>query len=156
MLKSCCVFDVCESDLIVPVLVWRQEFGGKHHEINHRPPVDGRSRYNEDLPGWSTRPCTRLTGGEPRSSPGRLHLLPRVGEHVVALGFVDQITTGLRRLNQLLVVHHVQQVGRVDEGKTHHRQQLRQILELEGGREDTDETVHGELIKEITESLLKK
>lgn len=73
-------------------------------------------------------PATRLTGGEPRSGPGRLHLLPRVGEHVVALGFVDQIAAGLRRLNQLLVVHHVQQVGRVDEGKTHHRQQLRQIL----------------------------
>lgn len=64
------------------------------------------------------------TSREPRPSPGRLHLLPCVGQHVIALGLVDQIATRLRRLNQLLIVHHVQQVGRVDEGKTHHRQQL--------------------------------
>lgn len=65
-----------------------------------------------------------FTGREPRPSPGRLHLLPRVGQHVIALGLVHQIAARLRRLDQLLVVHHVQQVGRVDEGKTHHRQQL--------------------------------
>lgn len=62
------------------------------------------------------------TSGEPRPSPGRLHLLPRVGQHVIALGLVHQIATRLRRFDQLLVVHHVQQVGRVDEGETHHRQ----------------------------------
>lgn len=72
-----------------------------------------------------------LTGREPRSSSGRLHLLSRVREHMVALGFVDQITTRLRGLNQLLVVHHIQQVGRVDERETHHCQQLRQILRNE-------------------------
>ncbi len=64
------------------------------------------------------------TSREPRPSPGSLHLLPCVGQHVVALGLIDQITTRLRGLDQLLVVHHVQQVGWVDEGKTHHRQQL--------------------------------
>lgn len=66
-----------------------------------------------------------LTGGEPRPGPGRLHLLPRMGQHVIALGLVDQVAARLRRLDQLLVVDHVQQVGRVDEGKTHHGQQLR-------------------------------
>lgn len=76
------------------------------------------------------------TGGEPRPGPGRLHLLPRVGQHVVALGLVDQIAARLRRLDQLLVVHHVEQVGRVDEGKTHHRQQLRQILRRRGGKRE--------------------
>lgn len=69
-----------------------------------------------------------LTGGQPWSGPGRLHLLARVGQHVVALGFVDQVATRLRGLDQLLVVHHVQQVRRVDERKAHHRQQLRQVL----------------------------
>lgn len=68
------------------------------------------------------------TSGEPRPSPWRLHLLPCMGQHVIALGLVDQIAARLRGFDQLLVVHHVQQVGRVDEGKTHHRQQLRQIL----------------------------
>ena len=65
-----------------------------------------------------------FTRREPRPSPGRLHLLPRMGQHVIALGLVDQITTRLRRFDQLLVIHHVQQVGRVDERKTHHRQQI--------------------------------
>lgn len=61
---------------------------------------------------------------KPRPGPGGLHLLPRVGQHVVTLGFVDQISTGLWRFDQLLVVHDVEQVGRVDEGKTNHRQEL--------------------------------
>lgn len=72
--------------------------------------------------------CVSRTGGEARPGPRRLHLLARVRQHVVALGLVDQVAAGLRGLDQLLVVHHVQQVGRVDEGEAHHRQQVGQSL----------------------------
>ena len=48
--------------------------------------------------------------------PGCLHLLPCVGQHVVTLGFIDQISTRFRRFDQLLVVHYIEKVGRVDEG----------------------------------------
>lgn len=72
--------------------------------------------------------CVRLTGREPGPGPRRLHLLPGVRQHVVALGLVDQVAARLRRLDQLLVVDHVEQVGRVDEGQAHGGQQLRQVL----------------------------
>lgn len=75
----------------------------------------------------------RLTRREPGSGPGRLHLLSGVRQHVVALGLVDQVAARLRRLDQLLVVDHVEQVGRVDEGQAHGGQQLRQVLPEEGG-----------------------
>lgn len=75
-----------------------------------------------------------FTCRESRPSPRRLHLLSCVRQHVVALGFVDQITTRLGRFDQLVVVHHVQEVGRVDEGKTHHSQQLRHVLRRQAGR----------------------
>lgn len=72
--------------------------------------------------------CVRLTSREPGPGPRRLHLLPGVRQHVVALGLVDEVATRLRRLDQLLVVDHVEQVRRVDEGQAHGGQQLRQVL----------------------------
>lgn len=62
------------------------------------------------------------------SGPGGLHFLPCVGQHVVTFGFVDKIPTRLRGFDQLLVIHYIEQVGRMDEGKTNHCQQLGQML----------------------------
>lgn len=81
-----------------------------------------------------------------------LHILPCVGQHVVALGFVDQITTRLRRFDQLLVVHYVQQVGRVDEGKTHHCQQLRQMLKRQRDRGTKKGKVRGWRLQSVSDA----
>ncbi len=71
----------------------------------------------------------QCTGRQSRASSGRLHLLAGVWQHVVALGFVHQVPAGLWRFDQLLVVHHVQQVAGMDERKPYHGQQLRHMLE---------------------------
>lgn len=128
--------DVCKGDLAMLLCqFWNFKFGGDHHIVlNKSVPAQLVVKAVIIQTSWVREAAwfnwlrALLTGREPRSSPGRLHLLSRMGEHVVALGLVDQITTRLRGLNQLLVVHHVQQVGRVDERKAHHCQQLRQIL----------------------------
>lgn len=97
-------------------------------ELMHGPTTDHVTAT--DLRSPRPKGCTSVyschvfefvrTSREPRPGPGCLHILPRVGQHVIALCLVDQIATRLRRLNQLLIIHHVQQVGGVDEGKTHH------------------------------------
>ncbi len=71
----------------------------------------------------------QCTGRQSRASSGRLHLLAGVWQHVVALGFVHQVPAGLGRFDQLLVVHHVQQVAGMNERKPYNRQQLWHMLE---------------------------
>lgn len=65
---------------------------------------------------------------ESRPGPGSLHLLPSVREHVVPLGFVHEISARLGRFDQLFVVHYVEQVGRMDEGKADRCQEIGQML----------------------------
>lgn len=95
-----------------------------------------------------------FTSGKSWPGPGCLHLLPCVGQHVVPLGFIDQITTRLRWFDQLLVIHHVQQVGRVDEGKTHHCQQVWQMLRRQMERRQRKEAISGKEAK-IKQTLIK-
>lgn len=54
---------------------------------------------------------------------------------MVALGLVDQVPTGLRRLDEVLIVHDVEQVAGVDEGEADHRQELCCVLQGQGHTE---------------------